>query len=238
MIAALALLSALLLARSGSSEASGDGEAAREGPGGGSEDASPARVPAPEDLSFLCDDLSTASTSEDARLDAGRRDEAEAAAGGFVTAAYGYAGADAEAYEGAVEGRVVGDCFWPSAAGDEVGGVEEVVRRGGEANAPEDHHFAEAFVGFYVTSKERVRHEESGAEYLRVHGDAVWVSRKARAAVGEEDALRGAQQGLTLAKKVGEDQWKVVEGQMVSFYPSSDYEHAVDEKVEEIEHGG
>jgi hypothetical protein len=147
-----------------------------------------------------------------------------------------YTGSDADAYEQEVSGRVLEECFWESSAGEEVEATEEMVRQGGEASAPDDWHFFEGFVGYYVGGEERV-YGESGAEYLRVYGYAVWVSRKARAEAGKASDLAGFQQGLTLTKRAGEGEWKVAYGEPVSAYPSSDYEHAIEEKIEEIAAG-
>ena len=186
------------------------------------------------DTSFLCD----YPDYEQTNISAAQKDAAEAAAAQFIRAAYGYTGSDSDAYERSVENRVLEECFWESSAGEEVEATEEMVRQGGEANAPDDWHFFEGFVGYCVGGEERV-YGESEAEYLRVYGYAVWVSRKARAGVGEQEALAGYQQGLTLVKRASkEEEWKVAYGESVSAYPSSDYEHAVDEKIEKIRHGG
>jgi hypothetical protein len=187
----------------------------------------------PADTSFLCD----YPDYEQTNISAAEKDAAEAVAAQFVRAAYGYTGSDSDAYERGVESLVLEECFWESSADDEVEATEEMVRQGGEAGAPDDWYFFEGFVGYYVGGEERV-YGESGVEYLRVYGYAVWVSRKARAGVGEQEALAGYQQGLTLVKRASEEEeWKVAYGESVSDYPSSDYEHAVDEKIEEIAAG-
>jgi hypothetical protein len=238
LIAALVALSTLMFVAfsgrggdlAGLAPRPGDGDA--RGPVRSTED--PVTSASPTDTSFLCD----YPDYEQTNVSAAEKDAAEAAAAQFVRSAYGYTGTDAGAYEEEVSGRVLEECFWESSAGDEVGATEEMVRQGGEASAPEDRYFFESFVGYYVGGEERV-YGESGAKYLRVYGYAVWVSRKAGAGVGEQEALAGYQQGLTLVKKVSEkEEWKVVYGESVSAYPSSDYEHAVDEKIEEIRHGG
>jgi hypothetical protein len=197
---------------------------------GGEGDSEEGIAPAPTDLSFLCDPFTD---YEETSVPAAEKQAAEAVAAQFVRAAYGYTGTDAGAYEEEVSGRVLEECFWESSAGDEVEATEEMVRQGGEASTPDDWYFFEGFVGYYVGGKERV-YSESGAEYLRVYGYAVWVSRKARAGVGEEEALVGYQQGLTLVKRVGEEQWRVAYVESVSSYPSSEYEHAIVEEIEKI----
>jgi hypothetical protein len=237
LIAALVALSALMFAVSPGRDGNLAGLASRPGDGDArdplraTED--PATSASPADTSFLCD----YPDYEQTNISAAEKDAAETTAAQFVRAAYGYTGSDAGAYEEEVSGRVLEECFWESSAGEEVEATEEMVRQGGEANAPDDWHFFEGFVGYYVGGEERV-YGESGAEYLRVYGHAVWVSRKAGVGVGEQEALAGYQQGLTLVKRAGEEQWRVAYGESVSAYPSSDYEHAVDEKIEEIRHGG
>jgi hypothetical protein len=233
LVAALVALSALMLAvLPGGSGPSISGLASQRagGEGGSQEEGS---APAPADLSFLCDPFAD---YEETSVPAAEKEAAEAVAAGFVRSAYGYTGTDVGAYEEGIDGRVVGDCFWESDAGEEIDVSEEIVRRGGEANAPSDRYYFEGFVGYYVGGEERV-HSESGAEYLRVYGHAVWVSREARADAGKAARLAGFQQGLTLAKRVDEREWKVAYGESVSAYPSSDYEHAIDEKIEEIAAG-
>jgi hypothetical protein len=232
LIAGLVMLSALMLTVfPGGSGPSISGLASqRAGGQGGSQEGI---VPAPTDLSFLCDPFTD---YEGTRVPAAQKQAAEAVAAGFVRSAYGYTGTDAGAYEEGIDGRVLEDCFWESDAGEEVDASEEIVRQGGEANAPSDRYYFEGFVGHYVGGEERV-YSESEDEYLRVYGQAVWVSRKARIDADKASALAGFQQGLTLTKRVGEKGWKVAYGESVSAYPSSDYEHAIDEKIEEIAAG-
>lgn len=236
LIVALVVLSALMFAafpgRGGDlaslAPRQADGDA--RGPVPSTED--PVTSASPTDPSFLCN----YPDYEQTNISAAEKDEAEAVAAQFVRAAYGYTGSDSDAYERRVESRVLEECFWESSAGDEIEATEGMVHQGGEASAPDDWYFFEGFVGYYVGGEERVYHE-SGAEHLRVYGYAVWVSRKARAGVGEQEALAGYQQGLTLVKRASEREWKVAYGESVSAYPSSDYEHAVDEKIEEIAAG-
>jgi hypothetical protein len=220
--------------------ASGDGErAAREAgnlPASGQETTgtpSPADAPAPRDLSFLCAAwYDTDAEARDAHLDAATKEEAEKAALDFVRFTYGYASADAGAYETTVGKQGVRGCFWQSDVGDEADAREEMVRQGGEQSAAEDLWFFAEPVGFYVTDEERVRHP-SGAEYLRIQGNAVWLARHARTEPTASEVF-GVQQSLTLAKKVGSEEWKVAYGEYVDDYPDSDYEHAVDETIEEL----
>lgn len=167
-------------------------------------------------------------------MPAPEKDAAEAAAEVFVAVAYGYRGADAGAYEREIDGRVVGNCFWGSQAGEELGAVEEMVRRGGEAEAPDGWGFAEpeGFVGYYVNGEEKPD-KGTAREHLLVYGHAVWVSRTAGSSEGE--GLVGRQQGLTLLKGPSTDgEWKVASGEGVADYVSSEYEPAVDEKIAEL----
>lgn len=184
---------------------------------------------AEEDLEALCDPYEY----EEVDLASSELDAAEEAAGGFVRAAYGYSGTDPDAYERGVEGRVVGECFRESDAGAVVAKFEEMVRQGGEANAPEDWYYLEGFVGFYVEGTQGLVSGDSGAAYPRVFGYAVWVSREARAEAGGEDALSGFQQGLTLARGT-DGAWRVAYGEDVSAYTDSEYEYAVEQKMKEI----
>jgi hypothetical protein len=231
LIAALVVLSLLMLAvLPGGSDAPIPGLASQRVGGG---EGSSQEGMAPADLSFLCDPFAD---YEETSVPTAEKEAAEAVAEEFVRSAYGYTGTDADAYEEGIDSRVVEECFWESEAGEEIDASEEMVRQGGEANAPSDRYYFEGFVGYYVGGEERV-YGESGAEYLRVYGHAVWVSRKARAEAGKASALAGFQQGLTLIKRVGEEEWKMAYGESVSAYPSSDYEHAIDEKIEEIAAG-
>jgi hypothetical protein len=232
LIAGLVALSALMLAvlPGGSSSPIPGLASQRAGGEGGSQEGI---APAPANLSFLCDPFTD---YEETSVPAAEKQAAEGVAEEFVRSAYGYTGTDAGAYEEGINGQVVEDCFWESDAGEEIDESEEIVRRGGEANAPSDKYYFEGFVGYYVGGEERV-HSESGDEYLRVYGHAVWVSHKARAEAGKPSALAGFQQGLTLTKRVGEREWEVAYGELVSAYPSSDYEHAIREKIEEIAAG-
>jgi hypothetical protein len=233
LVAALVVLSVLMLAvLPGGSDAPIPGPASQRA-GGGEGGSQEGIAPAPADLTFLCDPFADYGETS---VPTAEKEAAEAVAEEFVRSAYGYTGTDAGAYEEGIDGRVVGDCFWESDAGEEVDASEEIVRQGGEANAPSDRYYFEGFVGYYVGGEQRV-YSESGAEYLRVYGHAVWVSRKARADAGKAADLAGFQQGLTLTKRVGEEGWKVAYGESVSAYPSSDYEHAIDEEIEEIAAG-
>jgi len=234
LIASLVVLSLLMLAvLPGGFGAPIPGLASQRAGGGETGSQEEGIAPAPADLSFVCDPFAN---YEETSVPTAEKEAAEAVAEEFLRSAYGYTGTDADAYEVEIEGRVVEDCFWESEAGEEIDANEEIVRQGGEANAPDDRYYLEGFVGYYVNGEERV-HSESEAEYLRVYGHAVWISRKARAEPDKAAALAGFQQGLTLIKRVGEEEWKVAYGESVSAYPSSDYEHAIDEKIEEIAAG-
>jgi len=233
LIGALVALGVVLMAASpggGEDEESGArGDPGREAGGGA------AAAPTPDDLSFLCD--VGLELPEAAEVDSADQEKARDAAEGFTRAAYGYTGAGAERYEADLESRVVNDCFWTSVAGEEVEAVEEMVRRGGEENADGDWLFREDFVGFYVATEERIT-RDSGVEYLLLKGDAVWLSRVARTGVEEPDDLTGVQQRINLARKVGSEEWTVVDGEGPNISLDADYERVAQERAEEIAYGG
>jgi hypothetical protein len=163
LVAALVALSVLMLAvlpRGSGAPIPGLDSQRRAGGGeGGSQEEGIA--PAPADRSFLCDPFAD---YEQTSVPTTEKEAAEAVAEEFIRSAYGYTGTNAGAYEERIKGRVVEDCFWESEAGEEIDASEEIVRQGGEANAPDDQYYFEGFVGYYVNGEERV-HSESGAEY-------------------------------------------------------------------------
>lgn len=183
-----------------------------------------------EGMSAVC---GTFVEQQGADISAEQRDAAEKTVGEFVAAAYGYTGTDADFYSASVEELTVEGCFSDSITAQEVESAAEVARQGGEENAPSDRNFLEEFVGFYVTGEEKISNDSG--EYLVLYGDAVWVSRKARAEPSDREALTGFQESITVAKEAGGDSgWKVVEGQGPTFYPDTSYEYAIDEEIDEI----
>lgn len=228
MIGALAVLSALMFAA-----APGDtgGQAPRQDSGGGGADpGSPERAAPPEDPSFPCEAIGYS----DVRLSAEEKDRLQEATERFVLTAYGDPGSDPAAYERDLEGLVVPECFWRSQAGGYAEGVEEVARAG-EAAPPSSRVFAQDLAVFDFQRANRVTDYESGAEYVEAEVEAVWVSREAEGElVGKQELLRFARQAG------GGEDWKVTGGLTLmsgtGVYP--EHQHAVDEKIEEIEDGG
>jgi hypothetical protein len=191
------------------------GEADGDGGAGGSAGTTP------DDLSFLCEGVSA---GDYINLEAEARDPVERAVEEFVLAAYGDPGADPAKYEKAVEGLVVGDCFWGSPASGYVNDMEEVARGGGRANAPSGSYdspsFARELSHFEIDYAQRVEDYESGADFTKVVGTAVWVSEESN---GDP---RAWQQSITAVKNdAGGGDWKILSGQTIPPYIDPEYEH-------------
>lgn len=177
----------------------------------------------PDDLSFLCS-VSTTPASTD--IPAEEREAMERAVERYVLTAYGDPGTDPAEYERSVEELAVEDCLRQSPAWDYVENGEGMAQQGGRQVAPvdtlDDTTFSREIVLFDPSYAESVEDEDSGASYIEVTGEAVWVSEES-----DGSGAVGKQQTLTLAKpEAGEGEWKVSYGQTIppASYMDSDYQ--------------
>jgi hypothetical protein len=174
----------------------------------------------PDDLSFLCEGVFA---GDYINLKAEVRDRVERAVEEFVLTAYGDPGADPAKYEKAVEGLVVNDCFWGSPASGYVNDMEEVARGGGKENAPSGSYdsptFARELSHFEIDYAQRVEDYESGADFTKVVGTAVWVSEESN---GDP---RAWQQSITAVRNDAGGEWKILSGQSIPPSIDQEYEH-------------
>lgn len=190
------------------------------------EDTQSAQTPettAPDDLSFLCS-VSTTPMSTD--IPAEEREAMERAVERYVLTAYGDPGTDPAEYESSVEDLAVEDCLRQSPAWDYVENGEGMAQQGGRQVAPvdalDDTTFSRELVLYDPSYAELVEDEDSGASYIEVTGEAVWVSEES-----DGSGVVGKQQTLTLAKpESGEGEWKVSYGQSIppASYMDSEYQ--------------
>jgi hypothetical protein len=217
----LVALGAVLLAASpgGNQTSQGDGSGGGEDGQGIASGDGGSGTTVPEDLSFLCDGVPS---GEYVNLEAAARNRVEAKIEEFVLTAYGDPGADPAKYEKAVEGLVVGDCFWGSPAGGYVNDWEELARRGGKANAPSGSYdsptFARELAFFEIDYAQKAQDYQSGASFTEVVGTAVWVSEES------DGDPRAWQQSVTVVRNDAGGEWKVSSGQVIPPYVDTEYQ--------------
>lgn len=234
LIAALTLLGTVFLAAGSGSAGESDragyagssGSSDSSGDSSGSDSGSDSGVGQPEDMSFVCDVTGYDTTDISSR----EREALETEAEDFVMAMWADPGSDPEEYTDSIEQRVVDQCFWDAPEAEYVNDRKEIAYRGGETEASRSEDgplFASEFVMFSVSSVGSLEDSASGAEYVGVVGDAVWVSEKAGG--GGEQAY---QQQLTLVKPKDGGEWQVSRMDSTYDYIDSEYQHELPPGVE------